>query len=204
MHPEARWELLPSRGPHLLPGGPWWGAQQQDTGLGPIRETDKHHPTSPTATAFGLLPPHTHTRAHPRLPGKLLVWHKCLLPQGAMGPVFASIDVKICQEFHSLLVKIHPQSVLLPSPGTPQSSVTSLASQWAPPASIARDSLEKEHCPALEGLPQGAPLRGPSPGLPGGSPWCQPWPGGPLVGPSDSWLGLISSLLPSYPNPLLS
>ena len=149
-------------------------------------------------------PPHTHTRAHPRLPGKLLVWHKCLLPQGAMGPVFASIDVKICQEFHSLLVKIHPQSVLLPSPGTPQSSVTSLASQWAPPASIARDSLEKEHCPALEGLPQWAPLRGPSPGLPAGSPWCQPWPGGPLVGPSDSWLGLISSLLPSYPNPLLS
>ncbi|EAW88373.1 hCG2021927 [Homo sapiens] len=34
------------------------------------------------------------------------------LPQVTMGPVFASIDVKICQEFHCLLVRIHHQSLL--------------------------------------------------------------------------------------------
>lgn len=56
-----------------------------------------------------------------------------------MGPVSASIDMKICQEFHRLLVKIHYQGLWLPSPR----DITGLCDltdwTWVPP--IARDSL---------------------------------------------------------------
>lgn len=72
---------------------------------------------------------------------------KCHLSQGAVGPVFASIDVKICQEFNGLLVKIHCWGLWLPPPGTSWGSVTSLAGS-AP--TVARASLEKQQCPALE------------------------------------------------------
>lgn len=46
-------------------------------------------------------------QTHVHYPLKLLGGMKRFLTQGAPSPVFASIDVKICQEFHSLLVKVH-------------------------------------------------------------------------------------------------
>lgn len=67
-----------------------------------------------------------------------------------MGPVFASIDVKVCQEFHSLLVKIHDQGLWLPSTRTPQGSVTSLASHAPTPPP-----------PLVAGTPKGGALSSP-------------------------------------------
>lgn len=58
-------------------------------------------------------------------PCKLLGGLRQLLAQGPTGPVSASIDVEICQEFHCLLVKIHlPVSGWLPA-GCCGGSVTS-------------------------------------------------------------------------------
>lgn len=68
-----------------------------------------HHPHGRRATP-GRCPPASPPR------GQLLGSHRWLLLQGAMGPVSASIDVKTCQEFHRLLVKIHYQGLWLPSP----------------------------------------------------------------------------------------
>lgn len=123
--PEASLELLHSRGPHL-PGGPWLGAPQEHGSLGPTRERGERCPPSPRAVPPGWLPRHT------QLPEKLPGWHKWPLPQGTMSPVLASTDVKIRQEFHSFLVKIHCQSIWLSSAGTPPSSVTSLSSHGQP------------------------------------------------------------------------
>lgn len=61
-----------------------------------------------------------------------------------MRPVSASIDVKICQEFHRLLVKIHYQGLWLPSPR----DITGLCDLtdwiWVPRC----QGLPAKHCPA--------------------------------------------------------
>lgn len=73
-----------------------------------------------------------------------------------MAPVFASIDVKICQEFHSLLVKIHCQGVWLPSRELCDLTGPS-CSHPHPTPPLLLGYWREEHCPALEKpLPQPA------------------------------------------------
>lgn len=170
-HPAVGLELLHPYGPHGLPGGLWLGSPQQYSGLGPARETEQHCTASPVATPSEL--PLQCTQP----PGKLLGWHKWPLPQGAMGPVLASIDVKICQEFHSFLVKIHCQSIWLLSQGTPQSSVTSLASHGHPLPRLPGTPWERCIVQPWEELLQGA---------------THPWPVG--------WVAVVSALAKRTPH----
>lgn len=129
-----------------------------------------------TATIHPATPPQHRSCQPPDLPTllaqrlwKLLGGHRGLRPQGAMAPVFASIDVKICQEFHSLLVKIHCQGLWLPS--------RELCDLTGP-------SCSHPHPTPVAGILEGGALS-----CPGGAPppTCQvghsgsPGPGGPLA-----------------------
>ena len=105
-----------------------------------------------------------------------------------MGPVSASIDVKICQEFHRLLVKIHYQGLGLPSPR----DITGLC-----------DLTDWTRVPPLPGAPWEA-LSSPEAPLP----WPERWvalgsaaPSRPPAGPQQAPVTLDSPL-PFLPPPL--
>lgn len=102
--------------------------------------------------------------------------------------MFAAIDVKVCQEFHSLLVKIHLSVSLAASLG----DTTRLCDLNGPscPGPPTPTLLPGIPGPALEGLwPQD-----PSTDLPGGSPWAT------LARRIPGLPGLVPSPLPPPPS----